>query len=111
MLRHRTRTMIIEIHAATFMSFAPSQYWMTTAAADISTQRVIEHEYQFFSEISIIEEPGSRTEPHEYLRSNQRRILEHHLHNERRIGEWILEEEAMLPFHPNSSSWQRQQNQ
>jgi len=39
--------MIMAIQAPTLISRAPSQYWMTIAAAEISAQRVIEEEYQF----------------------------------------------------------------
>jgi hypothetical protein len=39
--------MIMEIQAATLMFLAPSQYWMTTEAAEISAQRVIAEAYQF----------------------------------------------------------------
>jgi hypothetical protein len=42
-----------EIHTATLMCAAPSQYAMTTAAAEISAHRVIDEEYQFCQVIGI----------------------------------------------------------
>lgn len=38
---------MMEIQTATLMCSAPFQYWITIAAAEISTQRVIEELYQF----------------------------------------------------------------
>jgi hypothetical protein len=47
-LRQTTTTIMIEIHAATLMSRAPSQNWITIAAAEISAQRVMAELYQFY---------------------------------------------------------------
>ena len=59
MFRQTMRTIRIVIQAATLMPRAPGQYWITSAAADISAHWVMAQEYQFYmSELAAVSYPA-----------------------------------------------------
>lgn len=53
MFKDTTSTMIREIHAAILMPWAPFQYWMIRAAAEISAHKVIDDWYQLLVKFGV----------------------------------------------------------
>ena len=53
MFKDTTSTMIRETHAAILMPWAPFQYWMIRAAAEISAHKVIDDWYQLLVKFGV----------------------------------------------------------
>lgn len=101
MFKQNMTTIRIEIQTATLICCAPSQYWMTIDAAEISTARTIEQLYQFYVE-SVSNNNNDLSNLNS--RSSQPQIQGRRRRSGHRIEAQLLEEAAKSPSHRETAS-------